>query len=375
MGGFDSYCFICGGHAHVVGRLREEVERDIGIPFASVSPPFCFDASDEAFHTDLVSIGPYDESTDEDLIDIFKIYRGARAALPEEVARLHAIDVETIRMIRGLVPGDNHMYGGIERRVNVGRSNRFSINAAVYPFGHALCFELLETSCPRVMNPVGTFWKTVCAANGVEFTRMINGVDYGDISGSLEQYIYMLHGYGYGAEQKFPPRLVQNLAKEEKDVDADVLEDWWIGGGRMYCWVRPDKFPIAEARANPFVLTSFLDRSQAASASALAALPLDVLLELSSHLVLYDALALLLLCTSLRYKLLPVADTLVRRSIPEWMHMRADDSETLTTGDSFPWLAYARECSRSPSMCNRERIWRVCQQIEALAVQHGVLPA
>ncbi|KZV88874.1 hypothetical protein EXIGLDRAFT_162558 [Exidia glandulosa HHB12029] len=91
---------MCGGHAHVVDRLREELERDIGIPFASVSPPFRFDASDEAFHTDLVSIGRYDETTDEDLIDIFKIYRDAWAALPspEEVERLRAIDVETIRM-------------------------------------------------------------------------------------------------------------------------------------------------------------------------------------------------------------------------------------------------------------------------------------
>ncbi|KZV88876.1 hypothetical protein EXIGLDRAFT_162613 [Exidia glandulosa HHB12029] len=371
MGGFDSYCFICGGHAHVVARLREELERDVGIPFPNVSAPFRFDASDEAFHTDLVSIGPYDESTDEDLIDIFKIYRRARAVLPEEVERLQAIDIETIRMIRGLVPGDNHMYGSIERRVklsHVGRSDRFSINAAVYPFGHALCFELLKTWRPRVMNPVGVFWKTVCATNGVVYASMINGVDYGDISGSLEQYVCVLHGYGYGAEEKFPPQLVQNLAKEENDVDTDVLEDWWIGAGRLYCWVRPDKFPIAEARNNPFVLTSFPDRSQAA---ALAALPLDILLELSSHLTLYDILALFTLCTSLRLKLVPVADTLVRRSIPEWMRPDNSDGDS----ESFPWLAYARECSRSPSMCNRKRIWRVCYQIEALAVQHGVLPA
>ncbi|KZV88877.1 hypothetical protein EXIGLDRAFT_162638 [Exidia glandulosa HHB12029] len=369
MGGWDSYCFICAGQAQAAEYLRSQLEEYAGVP--KPNPVFLFDAADEAFQTDLVSIGPYDTKSDEPLIDPDKIPGNKR-----EMRRLKGVETGTIRKIRDLCPGDNHWVGGLERRVKVrGRAGSFVISATVYPFGHALCFELLRLWCPRLMAPVGVFWKTVCAANGLEYTTMINGVDYGYISGSMEQYVLMLHGY----DQNLPPELVEDLGKEdvEPEINKNVLRDWWFGKGGMYCWVRPDNFPVAEARATPFVLASFTERHNAtpvpAPAVSLTTLPLDVLLELTPYLSLHDALALLCLCRTLRSELLPVADTLVKRTIPEWMRP-ADAGATLTGAEEpFPWLSYARECARSTSIRNRKRIWDVCQQIEALAVQHGIL--
>ncbi|KAG2008596.1 hypothetical protein CC2G_014013 [Coprinopsis cinerea AmutBmut pab1-1] len=38
-----------------------------------------------------------------------------------------------------------------------------------------------------------------------------------------------------------------------------------------------------------------------------------------------------------------------------------------------PWLQYRIQCSRSPSMRNRRRIWDIAQQMETLAVKQGIL--
>jgi len=42
---------------------------------------------------------------------------------------------------------------------------------------------------------------------------------------------------------------------------------------------------------------------------------------------------------------------------------------------NFSWIAYAKQCVESPSMRNRRRIWRIMEQMEAVAVKNGfILP-
>ncbi|KZV97468.1 hypothetical protein EXIGLDRAFT_730684 [Exidia glandulosa HHB12029] len=375
MGGFDSYCFICGGQAQVASVINGQFKTDAKDVPVNRRRPFLLDKEDSAFQEDLVTIGPYDENNEE-IIRPDEIYRGAMPALPSEVERLESIDPDTIRMIDKCIPGGCHDLGGLDGHDGHG----YTINAAVYPFGHALCFRLLEAFTPRLMQPVGKFWATVRALNGVKYTRIIKGVDYGDIAGAQEQYVNPFHGYGsYALDEALPPSLRDALRQNE--VDPSILRDYWLGTGRMYTWVRPDKFPVHQAFSDGLKLLDCPDRSSAGSLAPFQALPLDVLLAVTQHQSLRDVLSLLALCTSVRACLTPLIDTIARQHLPASAFPSAFEQEWWNElvrkagGQSrdFPWFSYARQCYQSPSMRNRERIWGICKQLEELAIQHHVL--
>lgn len=146
----------------------------------------------------------------------------------------------------------------------------------------------------------------------------------------------------------------------------------------MYVWVRPDKFPIREAFAEPFEPLLYEERSKP---SPLTDLPIDVLLVIAHHSSLVDVVSLLAVCTSLRAKLLNCMDAIAKQhltwAVPaafgeqnRWDAMLGDAG---ASSEPFPWLAYARQCHLSPSMRNRERIWGICMQLEQLAISHGVV--
>ena len=207
---------------------------------------FFLDEEDDAFQQDLVSIGPYDER-DRLIIDHRRINWHASPGEDEEAVRLATIDPASIRMIEGLIPGDCHDLGYLGRG-NEGAA--FGINSNVYPFGHALCFRLLSGFVPLLMNPVGNFWAVVRAQNGIKYTRMINGIDYGDIEPALDQFVWPFHGYDYDEEDldrlDIPPKI--KLALRKNPLDPADLHDYWFTTGKVYVWKRPDRLePVSRS--------------------------------------------------------------------------------------------------------------------------------
>ncbi|KAH7096213.1 hypothetical protein BKA62DRAFT_663026 [Auriculariales sp. MPI-PUGE-AT-0066] len=382
MGGFDSYCFICGSNARVSASLHQPFQKSgaDGIP-AEHKLPFFLDDQDDAFAQDLVSIGPYDEQNNP-IIDAFAVRPGTA-----EAARLDAIDSQTIRLVDGLGPGQFHDMGGLGY-ANDDDAGNFTIHPAVYPFGHALCFRLLGTFAPRLMNPVGTFWAVVRAQNGNKWTASnIEGLNYGDITGSMEQFVAPLHNYEYGPDGyepwTLPPKLDTALRKDT--VDPDVISDYWLGAGKIYVFKRPDLFPVAEAYQDNEKLYTRDAGALATSqpGPALPDLPLELLLAIARPLLIQDALKLLRLNYALRAKLLPHIDALAKQQLEPWAF--AADFEKAAQWDAlcadnavrndakFPWFAYARACQRSPSMQNRRRIYGICLQLETMAKNHSII--
>ncbi|EJD49063.1 hypothetical protein AURDEDRAFT_150751, partial [Auricularia subglabra TFB-10046 SS5] len=318
--GSDPYCFICGGNAHVARIVLSAFQRSAeakhipAVDSESVKQ-FLFDDADRQFYEDLVSIGPYD-SKDEPLIE--PIYNSGKQA---EIDRLNAVDLDSIRMIEDLVPGSLHDLGGLERREGPGY---FNLNPATYPFGHALCFRLLAAFAPRLMQPVSNYWATIRVLNGPKTTwpRCVNGVDFGDVAGSHEQYVWPFHKFGRPSdnddeedeleyeEDELPREIRVALAKDT--LDPTDLFDYWLTKGCMYVWVRPDKFPVRRAFDERLQLLSCKSRSRQ---SGFADLPLDVLLPITHYVSLREALSLLSLCTALREKLLNCVDTIAREHL------------------------------------------------------------
>lgn len=385
MGGADPYCFICGGYARVTNVVLSsfQISANVNhIPPVDSEPvkQFLFDDADEKFHGDLVSIGPYDRQ-DEPLIEpIFN------SGSPAESERLNAVDLRSIRMIEDLVPGSLHDLGSLERREGPGY---FTINPATYPFGHALCFRLLAAFSPRLMQPVSNFWAIIRVLNGPKtpWPRCVNSVDFGDIDGSHEQYVWPFHKYGMQSDDDEADALEyeeDNLPKEirtalnKETLESADLRDYWLTKGCMYVWVRPDKFPVRAAFEHPLHLLQCKARSQACH---FAELPVDVLLLIAGHLSLDDVLSLLALCTTLRAKLAFCVDPIARQHLTSAVPATAGEherwNEMLNQADAsskpFPWLSYARQCRQSPSMRNRQRIWNICQQYERHATRLGIL--
>jgi hypothetical protein len=125
----------------------------------------------------------------------------------------------------------------------------------------------------------------------------------------------------------------------------------------------------------------------------LGSLPTEILLMITSGLRVWDLVALLSTCKTLRTTLLPNADTLcrdiIKASHPHLLPYTVaggsygdaemvwwDEQVALARGSDapFPWIAYARACKASASMRNRERIWGIAKQFETAARERGFIP-
>ncbi|EJD49089.1 hypothetical protein AURDEDRAFT_112788 [Auricularia subglabra TFB-10046 SS5] len=235
-----------------------------------------------------------------------------------------------------------------------------------------------------MMQPLGNLWATIRILNGpgTNYPKCVNDVDFGDIAGSHGQFVWPWHKCGIPEDYEVELPMDIRTALSKTNLDPVDVHNYWLAKECMYVWVRPDKFPVREAFTEPLQLLSCDIRSEP---SNLAALPWDILFLISQYLSLRDILALLALCTSLRARLADSIDSLAKQRLTWAVPLasgeqdRWDASLALVDASawspcfSFPWLSYARQCERSPSMRNRQRIWGICQQYERLAISHGVL--
>ncbi|KIM38514.1 hypothetical protein M413DRAFT_30062 [Hebeloma cylindrosporum] len=242
----------------------------------------------------------------------------------------------------------------------------------------------------------------------------IEGIDYGPVGRTIEQYVYwtaICEGgslYHHPTQIKFWHQLLSNKER----ADEDIVHDAWKGPGNMWVFVRPDRFPIKETLAAkpipkfPYLTTAELDFQN--HRSTLGCLPPDMLLEICELLPIRSIYALITTCKKIRSVILPHANPIARRRLIEdepWylpagpfelpaspfektprleMHGREEiewwAAQWAAGGISqedadvkIPWFAYRKECSKSMSMWNRKRIWGICKQLDALARKKGLL--
>jgi len=165
----------------------------------------------------------------------------------------------------------------------------------------------------------------------------------------------------------------------------------------MWAFVRPDRFPVAEALLVAPV-SEFAIHAQTTTARSLSfdSLPLDIYYSISNHLDLCGITSLSALTKAVRAFLIPHVDALVSRYMikHEPYHLpvsppcpRGDEEQVWWAGQwefggikgddmraRIPWLAYAQACGKSRSMRNRRRIWGIVDQIEEIARRRGLLP-
>ncbi|KAJ7622190.1 hypothetical protein FB45DRAFT_927193 [Roridomyces roridus] len=186
------------------------------------------------------------------------------------------------------------------------------------------------------------------------------------------------------------------LARSDRPAE-EIIEDAWMGPGNMWVFVRPDRFPIAEALtfARLQCFAPPVTVSETCTTLSLHTLPLDIIQEISSHLPVSAVLRLIQITKLLRALVLPHLDAFIHTSLelhnryllPEtpsssayrsheeldWWTTRWAEGGIIGDGDSIPWTAYARACARSRSMRSRKRIWDIVGDMEAVARKDGVL--
>ncbi|EAU89670.2 hypothetical protein CC1G_02559 [Coprinopsis cinerea okayama7 len=210
-------------------------------------------------------------------------------------------------------------------------------------------------------------------------------------------------------------RWMKLLCSEIRSTE-DILYEAWRGKGRLWTFVRPNVFPIAETMprlefvqvqptgtpANEKLREAKTKKRSLRSnkkPSKFVSLPLDVMMLMCEQLTVTSFLYVLSLNRAIRTLLLPHVDQIAYRAmqalepyyfpskplasddtdrqrveLDAWEHeWKEAGFEIEGLRQKAPWLQYRIQCSRSPSMRNRRRIWDIAQQMETLAVKQGIL--
>ncbi|RXW15979.1 hypothetical protein EST38_g9876 [Candolleomyces aberdarensis] len=186
-------------------------------------------------------------------------------------------------------------------------------------------------------------------------------------------------------------------------TDEEILYEAWRGKGNLWAYTRPDRYLIPETVAArglsqlsqfpPDTDTLYSDSSCPAEPGFdriyVSRLPLDPLFLICEHLPLMSFLIVLALNKRLRrqidlnhlaYQAMRTMEPWYLPSnpivTPDGTRQREDldwwEEQWLTHAgipptkiqSKIPWLKYWIQCSRSPSMRNRKRIWSVALQMK-----------
>ncbi|KZV90174.1 hypothetical protein EXIGLDRAFT_771100 [Exidia glandulosa HHB12029] len=382
----DVYCFLCGANAEVAEQLEIDLAAALDLPRSRVPKAFLFSPEDELFQTSLALCAPHD-----DLL--------SPSAPTSTLAQLPASS-STIHLLRACVPGPRHAYAEI-RHAPTDRAYWITSNSHI--FGHEGCFRILQNVLRRD-DWVERFWAVVRKANLAHpAANGISGVDYGEEVDRTQGRTAVLPLGNFDGPDE---------VRAVVEAGDEAVDEYWVGRGAMWVFSRPDAFPVQEALENTFAPIHLPPRPSRHSRmlSKFEALPVELLCAVAREMdTLPELLDLLRVSKTIRHKLVSSLDLLVRHLIrphflpPFALHIGGFDSSDSvslvedmlwsrsssrsTTPDSvldvrrpfdvdtpattptdsvrppFPWLRYARECARSASMRNRQRIIWICEQI------------
>ncbi|KAF8154434.1 hypothetical protein B0H34DRAFT_523106 [Crassisporium funariophilum] len=299
-----------------------------------------------------------------------------------------------------VIPGDNPDLGDY-----CNGDPNVQDNYSVLPHGTTMIitytsYLVLKQACPDLKPHI---IYRLAYDNNPGFNGKLEEIDYGPMGGVMEQYANWGKICGiddYDESGQWWKRLLT----QDGRTDEEILRDAWRGPGNMWVFVRPDRFPIAET-LEATALSSFQNNleNNPYGPPTLHSLPLDVLLAVCEYLPIQSTHMLISSDRCLRTQLLPHADSIAHQHIimnephllpagpfdfsdkkygkgrgreeADWWTAQwaGGGISGLDMDAKIPWLLYRRECSRSMSMWNRERIWGVAKQMEKLAKERGLL--
>ncbi|KAH9926084.1 hypothetical protein B0H21DRAFT_140838 [Amylocystis lapponica] len=401
--GYDLTCFLSGyPHASSLNEVMDEylddilafndpwrqwtVERRRDFHLSAACKVFePYTAEDEENRRDMVLIGPFDDAHNLTPLDITTIEVSIDVVLQGLIRAIHVVPSDDI----GRVANSGTFVSTI-----TAKSYDLYSNSSSLIFVNASALRILSLAAPALTPP--RLW-----ALQKQVQNSSLGVDYGRVTqGGM--YVQL---HCFEDDMQFDQWVVDVL-RREAPTEEDRRE-LMMGTGRMFAFVRPNVFPVVEAFAywRVSLLANARSRSEATPFRSeipttnhltFDTLPIDVILDVCSHLSLS---ALFKLCLASRFLhatlspfistgtfirnwmaqhepwYLPPPDGQERLWFNEQCQLALQDEKEIRDGDVLrcPWLWYARACGESPSMRNRARIWSVAKQLEELANATGYL--
>ncbi|KAK4702073.1 hypothetical protein P7C70_g4154, partial [Phenoliferia sp. Uapishka_3] len=218
--------------------------------------------------------------------------------------------------------------------------------------------EILRQATNGRLTPERVWRLTMRQRDTKEMNYVLDGLDYGEISDAIEQFLSPVPGLEGGG--------ILRLEKTEGGVEG--IKRAIIHEGRWWVWMRPDRFPIKAAsfHPDPPSLTESVDSSSTPSGQhGLASLPADVLLVIASLLPVSSILMLASACRNIRARILLRQGNDVARA---WLNSQGKYWLPPAEGDAPEggWWIFLRRCVESGSMKNRRRIWGVVERLEVM---------
>jgi len=210
--------------------------------------------------------------------------------------------------------------------------------------------------------------------------NLFDGIDYGEV----------IEGTGMNIK---PIPGIHDFKRFEELGDVERIKIAIIHKGKFWIWMRPDRlvflFDISHPTVNAYQARSFPLKSTGsanepvhieppsydAARSALELLPFELVSQIANYLPLPSLLSLVSASRHLRFKFVGLPsdrDALARSWIANnapWYLPR----ENLCLGaDNVVGWEYLKRCLESGSMRNRQRIWKVAEQLEKKANEIGI---
>jgi len=192
------------------------------------------------------------------------------------------------------------------------------------------------------------------------------GVDYGSLEHERKQY-----------PSPLPWMTSTEAAASEELGDCEAIKEMMMHRGGLWMWMSPDRFPL---EATPEEMTTSLVllglSSPKDNPAPIETLPFELLYAIILEGHLSSLLSLASASRSLYTLILgserdrnAIALAWIVKNAPWYIPVDCSDEETprsdlRRTSDTWTYL---RRCRASASMRNRERIWRIVEQIEELA--------
>ncbi|KAF9035116.1 hypothetical protein BJ165DRAFT_1510279 [Panaeolus papilionaceus] len=411
MGTADVYCFVTGARymksVHEVGDTiiedcvgdsdsmsQRKKRRGPSIP-QNVVKGLRFTKEDVNASKNYVLICSYERQEDGKI----KLLADFENDPPDELSD------KNVKEVFNVVPGDMVEYGMYENlSPEEGDSGDYSLwgEAPKLIITHK-AYVILKQAAPSLKPHVLLLLKchadTSDRADEVHFAPGLI-IDYGPVKRTQEQWSDWLALRSLDSNDPEPDRDVVIQAwkgvfsLKGKGSQSAILDDIWRGRGNLWCLVAPDKFPISDSAS---LFKVFDDSRKKPSTQSFTKLPLDILILICENLHPRHICALVSTCSFIRGFLLHSANQVVRAYITQnepWF-LPAGPFDDIPRGDdeikfwgsewsklghggdnidtTIPWLSYRRSCSRSLSMWNRIRIWRITRQMVELATKLGYI--
>ncbi|EIW78960.1 hypothetical protein CONPUDRAFT_83337 [Coniophora puteana RWD-64-598 SS2] len=278
-----------------------------------------------------------------------------------------------IRVVRHCKAGERWSLGIVDDPVDSGDDTGFIAVFGVLIMVQTFSLPILHLATNGRVTPQRLWrlamhqgWSEVNLSESDRGVYGLVGVDYGALEHERKQY-----------PSPLPWMIPAEAAALEELGDCEAIKEVMMHRGGLWMWMSPDRFPLEAAPEEmaPSHVSSVLSPPNANPAT-IEKLPFELLCAIVLEGPLSSLLSLASASRSLYALILgsesdknAIASAWIIKNAPWYVPVDCSDEEN-TQSDlkrtSDTWT-YLRRCQASASMRNRERIWRIAEQIEALA--------